>query len=139
MGFDQIQVGNGKGLSIHNIGSAIISSPRRSFLLKQLLHVPAICKNLLYVRQFAHDKDVYFEFHSSFFVIKACRTRSIIHWGLLKNALYQLLPSPTSSPSPYSLVGERTSADQWHKRLGHPALCTVKHMISKFSLPAFSN
>jgi len=58
MGFDQIQVGNGKGLSIHNIGSAIISSPRRSFLLKQLLHVPSICRNLLSVRQFAHDNDV---------------------------------------------------------------------------------
>jgi hypothetical protein len=132
-------VGNVKGLSIHNIGSAILSSPRRSFLLKQLLHVSSICKILLSVRQFAHDNDVYFEFYSSFFVIKDCRTRSILHWGPLKNGLYQLLPSPTSFPSPYSLVGERTSVDQWHKRLGHPALRTVKHVISKFSLPAVSN
>jgi hypothetical protein len=49
------------------------------------------------------------------------------------------LPSPTSSSSPDSLVGERTSADQWHKRLGYPALRTVKQVISKFYLPAFSN
>jgi hypothetical protein len=138
-GSDQIRVGNGKGLSIHNIGSATLSSPRRSFLLKQLMHVPSIYKNLLSVRQFAHDNNVYFEFHSSFFVIKDCQTRSILHRGPLKNGLYQLLPSPTSSPSPYSLVGERTSANQWRKRLGHPALRTVKHVISKFSLPAFSN
>jgi len=46
-GSDQIRVGNGTGLSINHIGSARISCPRRSFVLKNLLHVPSICKNLL--------------------------------------------------------------------------------------------
>jgi hypothetical protein len=50
-----------------------------------------------------------------------------------------MMPSLTSSSFPYSLVGEKTSADQWHKRLGHPALRTVKQVIFKFSLPVFSN
>jgi hypothetical protein len=80
-----------------------------------------------------------FEFHSTFFVIKDCRTRSILHQGPLKNGLYQPLPSSTSSPSRDSLVGKRTSADHWYKLLGHPALRTVKHAISKFSLPVISN
>jgi hypothetical protein len=78
-GSDQIHVGNGTSLSINHIGSAFISSSRRSFILNQLLHVPSICKNLLDVRYFAHDHSVFFEFHSTFFVIKDYRTRSILH------------------------------------------------------------
>jgi hypothetical protein len=50
-----------------------------------------------------------------------------------------MLPSLTSTPSPYSLVVEMTSPEQWHKRLGHPTLRTVKQVISKFSLPVFPN
>jgi hypothetical protein len=138
-GSNQIRVGNGTSFSINHIGSTLLSSPRRSSILNQLLHVPSICKNLLYVRQFAHDNSIYFEFHSTFFVIKDCHSRSILHQGPLKNGLYQLLPSSTSSPSQYSLVGERTSTDHWHKRLGHPTLRTIKHVISKFSLLVFSN
>jgi hypothetical protein len=132
-------VGNGTGLSINHIGSAHLSWPNRSFILKNLLHVPSICKILLSVSKFAHDNSVFLEFHSSFFVIKHCRTRPILHQGPLKHSLYQMLPSLTSTPSPYSLVVEMTSPEQWHKRLGHPTLRTVKQVISKFSLPVFPN
>jgi len=132
-------VGNGIGLSINHIGSAHISCPSCSFILKNLLHVPSIYKNLLSVSKFAHDNFVFFEFYSSFFVIKDCRTKSILHQGPLKHGLYQQLPSLTNSTSPTALLGERTSTEQWHKCLGHPALRTVKHVISKFSLPVSSN
>jgi len=67
---DQIHIGNGTSPSISYSGSASLSFSRRKFLLKQLLHVPNICKNLIYVRQFALDNDVFFEFHSSFLTIK---------------------------------------------------------------------
>jgi hypothetical protein len=74
-GQDQIRIGNGIGLSISHSGSATLSLTRHKFLLNQLLHVPQICKNLLFVRQFAFDNDVFFEFHSSFFIIKDCKTK----------------------------------------------------------------
>jgi hypothetical protein len=61
-GQDQICIGNGKGLSIKHSGSATISFSRHKFLLKQLLHVPHICRNLLSVRQFALDNSIFFEF-----------------------------------------------------------------------------
>lgn len=32
-------------------------------MLKDILHLPAIAKNLLSVSKFTHDNDVYFEFH----------------------------------------------------------------------------
>lgn len=71
---DQIRVGNGTSLSISHIDSATLSVSRRKFILKQLLHVLYLCKNLLSVSKFAHDNNVFFLFHSSYFVIKDCGT-----------------------------------------------------------------
>jgi hypothetical protein len=75
-GQDQIRIGNGIDLSISHSSSASLSFSCQKFLLKQLLHVPNICKNLLSVHQFALDNDVFFEFHSSFFTIKDPRLGS---------------------------------------------------------------
>jgi len=138
-GQDQIRIGNGTGLSISHSGSATLSLSRRKFLLNQLLHVPHICKNLLSVRQFASDNDVFFEFHSSFFVIKDCKTKLPVHQGPLKDGLYHLFPPSVPSSTSQALVGERTSSQSWHQRLGHPALRTVNLVLSRFQLPVLSN
>jgi hypothetical protein len=50
IGQDQIRIGNGTGLSIKHSGSASLLLSRHKFLLKQLLHVPLIYRNLLSVR-----------------------------------------------------------------------------------------
>jgi hypothetical protein len=138
-GQDQIRIGNGTGLSISHSDSASLSFSRRKFLLKQLLHVPNMCKNLLSVRQFALDNDVFFESHSSFFTIKDRKNRLPIHHGQLKDGLYHLLPPQVSSSQSQALVGERTSPHSWHHCLGHPALRTVNFVPSKFQLPVLSN
>jgi hypothetical protein len=138
-GQDQIRISNGIGLSISHSGSAALSFSRRNFLLKQLLYVPNICKNLLSVRQFALDNDIFFEFHSCFLTIKDRKTRLPVHHGQLKDGLYHLLPPQVSSSQSQALVGERTSPHSWHHRLGHPALRTVNFVLSKFQLPVLSN
>jgi len=114
-GQDQIRIGNGTSLSISHSGSATLSLSRRNFLLKQLLHVPNICKNLLSVRQFALDNAVFFEFHSSHFVIKDCMTGIPIYHGQLNNGLYHLFPLQVPSSPSQALVGERTTSHCWHK------------------------
>jgi hypothetical protein len=65
-----IQVANGAGLDILHSGSSTFSSPSKSFLLKQILCVPEINKNLLYIHHFCLDNNVFFEFHASFFLVK---------------------------------------------------------------------
>jgi hypothetical protein len=62
-GFDQVHMGNGKGLHIHNIGDTLLSSSTTSFLLHNMLHVPSITKNLLSVHKFTLDTNAYIEFH----------------------------------------------------------------------------
>jgi len=142
-GQDQICIGDGTGLNISHTGTALLPLSRRKFILNQLLHVPSICKNLLSVRKFALDNSVFFEFHSSYFLIKDKQTGMLLHHGHLKDGLYQLLPSPSGSSSSSSinqaLVGERTTPASWHKRLGHPAFRTVQRVLSQFKLPVISN
>jgi hypothetical protein len=86
-GADKIHVGNGSSLSITHKGSATLFVSCTQFLLRNLLLVLDICKNLLSVSKFAHDNNVFFEFHSTHFVIKDCHTQSLLHQGPLKDGL----------------------------------------------------
>lgn len=73
-GPDQVFIGNGQGLKVHSLGStSFLSSynPQISLVLKNLLHVPSITKNLISVSKFAHDNNVYFEFHSNHGLVKS--------------------------------------------------------------------
>lgn len=68
-GPDQLRVGNGQGLPIEHLETASLSYPHANFVLNNMLHVPLITKNLLYVSQFTRDNKVCFEFHHSHFYV----------------------------------------------------------------------
>ena len=79
------------GLTITHVGQSMFTSPLESskcLLLKQLFHVPKITKNLLSVSKFAHDNNVYFEFHSTVCFVKDQATHTILLMGKLKDGLY---------------------------------------------------
>ncbi|MFS7992367.1 putative transcription factor interactor and regulator CCHC(Zn) family [Helianthus anomalus] len=67
-GDESLHVGNGMPLPILHIGSKTFTSPNKTFHLKDILHVPALKKNLLSVQKFCQDNHVYFEFHATFFL-----------------------------------------------------------------------
>ena len=72
-GHDQIYIGNGQGLTIQSAGSSSFPSPfhpTTHLTLKNLLHVPAITKNLLSVSQFSKDNHVYFLFSADKCLVK---------------------------------------------------------------------
>lgn len=48
-GTDQVTVGNGNTLPIHNTGNGPLPTPSHSFQLRNVLHVPGIQSNLLFV------------------------------------------------------------------------------------------
>jgi hypothetical protein len=89
---DHIQVANGAGLEILHSGTSTFSSPSISFMLKQILCVPKINKNLLSVHHFCLDNNVFFEFHASFFLVKDY-LGNILHRGPISNGLYSFSAS----------------------------------------------
>lgn len=55
---NEVLVGNGHILIVHSIGSSYLTSscmPNTNLLLNNILYVPSIIKNLLYVSKFAKD------------------------------------------------------------------------------------
>ena len=139
-GPDQICIGNGLGLTVKHIGSTHLSTPTSSFLLNDVLHVPHITKNLISVHKFTTDTNILIEFHPTHFIVKDRTTGKVLLRELSKDGLY-LFPSafnkiPSSSSA---FVGERTSPNQYHSCLGHPAFRVVRHVLSRFSLPFCSN
>ena len=69
-GPDQLQVGNGIGLTIHSTGSSSLISRSQPLKLVNILHVPEIWKRLLSVYRLTNDNAVFVEFHATYFVVK---------------------------------------------------------------------
>jgi hypothetical protein len=67
--------------------SSKLSTPS-IFVLNQVLLVPEIQKNLISMYQFCVDNEVYFEFHSYYFVVKDYLGK-VLHRGHLNNGLYR--------------------------------------------------
>jgi hypothetical protein len=78
-GTDEIKIGNGFGLSIKHIGTSQIHIPSLAFKLFDVLHVPNICKNLIFVQKFTQDTNTFFEFHPSYFLLKDRATGKLLH------------------------------------------------------------
>uniref|UniRef100_A0A2N9HX01 Reverse transcriptase Ty1/copia-type domain-containing protein n=1 Tax=Fagus sylvatica TaxID=28930 RepID=A0A2N9HX01_FAGSY len=137
-GPEQIRVGNGKGLSIHHIGDTLLSTPQSNFLLRNVLHVPKITKNLISVKKFTKDTNTSMEFHPSYFLVKDRLQGRPLLQGRSKDGLYHFPTttnkgcSSTFNSSAAAFLGERTSLHQWHSRLGHPAFRIVSAVVSRY-------
>lgn len=69
-GSDHILVGNGDFLHITHIGDATIGSGSSWIILHNVLLVPELERNLLFIRQLTFDYIVNYEFSNNGFVIK---------------------------------------------------------------------
>ena len=101
-GSDEVQIGNGKTLSISHVGSNHSLSHDHLFHLQNIFHVPNICTNLLSVSSFTNSNNVSIEFFPSYFEIKDIHTRQVLITGPNDSGLYSLCLNPVSSSSPHS-------------------------------------
>ena len=100
-GTDALMVGNGKKLSIHKIGSFVLSTSNHPLRLKIVLQVPTIQKNLISVSQLTKDNNVFMKFHPSCCFVKDKMTSRVILKGILKDRLYLLQSfDPFNNPMP---------------------------------------
>ncbi|MDV3143314.1 MAG: GAG-pre-integrase domain-containing protein, partial [Sweet potato little leaf phytoplasma] len=154
-GKESLIVGNGTKLKISHTGSTVVPSSLNdaSLVLKNILHVPDIKKNLISIASLTADNNVYVEFHSNYFLVKDKISRRVMLHGTLKRGLYQLdLPSiqtsksnsqsslsaVVSSPSNKSFVSAfqvqksvscNVPLNLWHSRLGHASAKVVKSVL----------
>ena len=129
---DHLHVGDGKGHSISHIGHTMLRSPKCTFTLSNVLHVPHITKPLLHVQKFYRDNNFYFEFHASIFYVKDLTTKVVLLSDESNDSLYVLFESSTTTiPQAYWSPCIFVIADLWHCQLGHPTSCIFNLLVSK--------
>ncbi|GKE43776.1 retrovirus-related pol polyprotein from transposon TNT 1-94 [Tanacetum coccineum] len=111
-GMEQVQVGNGAGLSISSIGHSKIPTHKSSLRLSNVLHVLQITKNLIFVSKLTKENNVFGEFHGDYFFVKDEVTKKILLEGPCKNGLYQLDKSKIVPQSKSAFLGVRFTKDQ---------------------------
>jgi len=97
LGNDHLHVSDGKGLVIFNIAHSHIQSPKHTFTLSNILHVPTIKKPLLSVQKFCLENNVFFEFHPFVFYVKDLMTKEVLLSGRSRDGLYVLSESSATS------------------------------------------
>lgn len=135
---EQVTVGNGTTLPIHNTGNGILPTPSHSFRLHNVLHVPGIASNLVSVHQLAKDNDCTVTFDDHSFVVQDKVHKQTLFQGQHTDGLYQMSPTPSSFGTP-SCFTAQASSNIWHQRLGHPSPAKFHHLTSKFHLPVAQN
>lgn len=88
---------------------------------------------------FSRDNNVLFEFHHSYFLVKDHHVKNTILIGPSKAGLYCLPSASSCSYSPSVQLAEHASTKCWHRRLGHPHLRFLRHIITANHLPCSSS
>uniref|UniRef100_A0A8R7K4I0 Retrovirus-related Pol polyprotein from transposon TNT 1-94-like beta-barrel domain-containing protein n=1 Tax=Triticum urartu TaxID=4572 RepID=A0A8R7K4I0_TRIUA len=115
--FTSIVVGNGTHLPIQATGSATL--PPHNFHLRDVLFSPHAVTSLISVRQFTKDNSCSIEFFPLGFVVKDLRTRRVIMISASSGDLYPFFGN--NKPWSTALSATTSTADVWHRRLGHPS------------------
>jgi gag-polypeptide of LTR copia-type len=137
-GGDVLQIGNGAGLEIQNIGSSSISLSSTFVRLQDILHVPNFTKNLISLSRLILDNPhLLIEFSSSLCIIKDHLTSAIIQRVPCRKGLFHL-PLPATSPA-LAFVGIRVPASVWHARFCHTNHATTLQLLNSKQLPCVSH
>ncbi|KAL4354296.1 hypothetical protein GQ457_06G022450 [Hibiscus cannabinus] len=109
-GNDSLLMGNGSGVAISHVGQGFLFTNSRPLVLQNMLHVPAIRKNLLSVSQLARENNVYFEFHPHGCCVKDVQSRATLLEGILTpEGLYKLGSRQDKVNTNIPLVTQNTS------------------------------
>ncbi|KAG8502503.1 hypothetical protein CXB51_000098 [Gossypium anomalum] len=136
----KVYVGNGDALSVLSSGQSSLLTCLRPLLMRSLLLVPGITKNLLSVSKFTKDNQVIFEFLSSQCQIRDMHTGEVLLKGSEQHGLYKLhLTESGASNSSGSAQGLLATSivpfDVWHCRLEHPCTNILTKALRKCNIP----
>ncbi|RVW92225.1 Retrovirus-related Pol polyprotein from transposon RE1 [Vitis vinifera] len=132
-GTDEIMIGDGSGLPISHIGSISLTTPSHSFTLSNVLCVPTMKRNLIYISQFCKSNNTSIEFLPSSFHVKDLQTGAILLQGRTKDGVYEWPLSTTQSRPLIAFSSVKTTLSEWHHRLALSSFLTingVSHLTS---------
>lgn len=112
-----VTIGNGSIIPILHLGRGLLPPPDTSFLLNDVLVVPSLIKNLIYVLKFIRDNSCSIEFDSFGFSVNDLRTKTK---ALHSNSSGDATQPMTSATSPHVFLSTVAPSNLWHRRLGHP-------------------
>nr|KYP45055.1 hypothetical protein KK1_033417 [Cajanus cajan] len=128
LGIDYVLIGDGSPLPIHGIGDSVIKKKNITLPLNNVLLVPDLTKNLLFVSQLTKHFPVNCEFSNVDFCVKEQEIGEKMITGRRKGDLYVL----SSMPELYfSHRFKSGSANIWHQRLGHPQTVALQLLKNK--------
>jgi len=107
-GSDSVLIGDGSSILIHGIGDSSITQKNKILPLNDVLLVPDLKRNLLFVSQLTSQFLVNCEFSDIDFCIKKRQTGQLMITGWRKGDLY------------FSNCFRSGPTDIWHQCLGHP-------------------
>ncbi|KAK9067609.1 hypothetical protein SSX86_011720 [Deinandra increscens subsp. villosa] len=115
-GKTKVFFGDGKSLPVTHTGTSTVSN---KLLLRDILVIPHLTKNLLSVSKLTMDYPVDVLFSQPFFTIQDRKTKMVLAKGRCENGLYVLKDEPEQALTASHGVSNRASYELWHKRLGH--------------------
>ncbi|GKD09869.1 ribonuclease H-like domain-containing protein [Tanacetum coccineum] len=128
-------VGNGNYIPVTHTGHSFLHTSYKPLHLNHILVTPHIIKNLIYVRKFTRDNDVYVEFDAYGFSVKDYQTQKIL---LCCDSTGDLYPVTQQSPLQTLVVLLSFSSTTWHRRLGHRGDDVLRRLESTMAHPTTS-
>jgi transposase InsO family protein len=136
-GQEQVSVGNGQNLPIQNIGNSQLHTKYHKFQLRNVLHVPKIASNLLFVHKLCLDNNCSCYFDAKKLLIQDLPTGRLLYKGQSSNGVYPIQSHLFHSiANKTACVAHSISSDKWHlwhSRLGHPSSNVLHNIFPCFS------
>lgn len=133
---NNVLVGNGKLLRTTHVGDTSIGFGDTRIVLYNLLLVPKLEINLLFIGQLTFDYLINCEFINNGFVIKDRVTSQVLMRGIKHGNLYLVCASPIAI---FSTRFRAVTSDIWHSHLGHPQAAVIAHLCQSRLIQIFSN
>ncbi|XP_054777299.1 uncharacterized protein LOC129285580 [Prosopis cineraria] len=137
----KLTVGDSASLPISGHTSGYFKCGSSELLLKDILVVPTIMKNLLSFSELVLDNDILIQFLGVYYVVKHLRMGKELLKGTRCDGLYKIdselyvyqLYDSAHDDRPVALLA---TLETWHKRLGHSSCKTVKELLKHCPSPS---
>jgi hypothetical protein len=129
--YSSFTIGDGSTIPVTCTGQSTI--PNSNFLLRNILVVPSLIKNLISVHRFTTDNQVILAFDPFGLSVKDLKMEEVL---ARYNSPSDLYPLPGANASTqHAMIA---SVHLWHRRLGHPNKTTLSSLLRDFYIPSSS-